>query len=64
MTGEKRDYEIGKTLKRKRKNGEKRERKEEEGREKRGRRERKKIRRRKKKDEVKRWEGIGQNENA
>ena len=33
MTGEKRDYEIGKTLKRKRKNGEKRE--------KRGRRERK-----------------------
>lgn len=26
MTGEKRDYEIGKTLKRKRKNGEKRER--------------------------------------
>lgn len=42
MTGEKRDYEIGKTLKRKRKNGEKRERKE----------------------EVKRWEGIGQNENA
>lgn len=35
MTGEKRDYEIGKTLKRKRKNGEKRERKEEEGREKR-----------------------------
>ena len=56
MTGEKRDYEIGKTLKRKRKN--------EENREKRGRRERKKIRRRKKKDEVKRWEGIGQNENA
>ena len=42
MTGEKRDYEIGKTLKRKRKNGEKRERK-------RGRRERKKIRRRKEK---------------
>ena len=57
MTGEKRDYEIGKTLKRKRINGEERE-------EKRGRRERKKIRRRKKKDEVKRWEGIGQNENA
>lgn len=28
MTGEKRDYEIGKTLKRKRKNGEKRERKD------------------------------------
>ena len=57
MTGEKRDYEIGKTLKRKRKM-ERRERG------KRGRRERKKIRRRKKKDEVKRWEGIGQNENA
>ena len=57
MTGEKRDYEIGKTLKRKRKNGEEREKK-------RGRRERKKIRRRKEKDEVKRWEGIGQNENA
>lgn len=56
MTGEKRDYEIGKTLKRKRKM-ERRERKK-------GRRERKKIRRRKKKDEVKRWEGIGQNENA
>lgn len=56
MTGEKRDYEIGKTLKRKRINGEEREE--------RGRRERKKIRRRKKKDEVKRWEGIGQNENA
>ncbi|MCI6510870.1 MAG: hypothetical protein MR470_08075 [Prevotella sp.] len=56
MTGEKRDYEIGKTLKRKRING------GERG--KRGRRERKKIRRRKKKDEVKRWEGIGQNENA
>ena len=35
MTGEKRDYEIGKTLKRNRKNGEK-----------------------------KRWERIGQNENA
>ena len=33
MTGEKRDYEIGKTLKRKRINGEKREEKEEEGRE-------------------------------
>jgi len=32
MTGEKRDYEIGKTLKRKRKNGEEREKKEEEGR--------------------------------
>lgn len=28
------------------------------------RRERKKIRKRKEKDEVKRWEGIGQNENA
>lgn len=57
MTGEKRDYEIGKTLKRKRINGEEKEEKEE-------RRERKKIRRRKGKDEVKRWEGIGQNENA
>ena len=57
MTGEKRDYEIGKTLKRKRKRWR-------EEREKKGRRERKKIRRRKKKDEVKRWEGIGQNENA
>ena len=57
MTGEKRDYEIGKTLKRKRKM-ERRERGKRE------RRERKKIRRRKKKDEVKRWEGIGQNENA
>ena len=34
MTGEKRDYEIGKTLKRKRINGEEREEKEEEGREK------------------------------
>ena len=32
MRGEKRDYEIGKTLKRKRKNGEKREKKEKEGR--------------------------------
>lgn len=32
MTGEKRDYEIGKTLKRKRINGEEREKKEEEGR--------------------------------
>lgn len=49
MTGEKRDYEIGKTLKRKRKME---------------RRERKKIRRRKEKDEVKRWEEIGKNENA
>lgn len=49
MTGEKRDYEIGKALKRKRKME---------------RRERKKIRRRKEKDEVKRWEEIGQNENA
>lgn len=28
MTGEKRDYEIGKTLKRKRRNGEKREEKD------------------------------------
>lgn len=35
MTGEKRDYEIGKTLKRKRINGEEGEEKEEEGREKR-----------------------------
>ena len=32
MTGEKRDYEIGKTLKRKRKNREEREKKEKEGR--------------------------------
>lgn len=35
MTEEKRDYEIGKTLKRKRINGEEREEKEEEGRRKR-----------------------------